>query len=107
MLFRSDVPVYLGDGELILEVVTLKIRYKIDDDVPNLYLMIGFGKVMNILSRKYGIKMRNIVLKYETNNITFESNCSTYDITPVVKCFRFCDKSWSRDYLLKRVLEKW
>lgn len=96
LLFKTNVNVLASDFEVI-DCVKINFRYKINKDGD--YKLVGNMRFMNILSQKFGVKLKNMYLCYETQihlNNKFE----------LVTGIRVKDPVWIRNYKLKQILNE-
>lgn len=94
LLFKTNINVLTSDFEII-DSTKINLRYKIDKE--GIYQMIGNMRFMNILSQKFGVKVKNMYLCYETQ---VHLDKSFRMITGI----RVKDTSWVRNYKLKQLL---
>src|SRR5574343_255475 len=95
-LLKTNVNVLSSNFE-VLYCVKIKYRYKINKDGE--YKLIGKMRLMNILSQKFGVKLENMYLCYETQihlNNKFE----------LITGIRIKDTTWVRNHKLKQILNE-
>lgn len=98
IMIKSEVPIYFGNTNTIIEIINIKIRYRREGDVY-LFCQKRGNNIINTLSRKYSIKMKNIDYIYSQN-----SSYENATIISNIEGFRFNDVSWYRDYQLKKLI---
>jgi hypothetical protein len=104
------VPIFATheDSVRVIDTINLKVRYKIDlderrhsNELPTYYLIPFKDRFMQILSQNWKIKKKFISLQRKgglhviDNHLIYGLYCG----------FIFDDKSWSRDYLINKILE--
>ena len=103
------IPIFIDkNAQTIIGTVKLKTKYRIDkderrhsDELPTYYLIPYKDIFMQILSQKWVIKRKNILL-YRKSEII---NIDGYQISGIYVGILFDDQSWIRDWKLKNVLE--
>jgi hypothetical protein len=104
------VPIFATheDSVRVIDTINVKVRYKIDinerrhsNELPTYYLIPFKDRFMQILSQNWKIKKKFISLQKKSglhvidNHLIYGLYCG----------FIFDDKSWSRDYLINKILE--
>jgi hypothetical protein len=104
------VPIFATheDSVRVIDTIKVKVRYKIDinerrhsNELPTYYLIPFKDRFMQILSQNWKIKKKFISLQKKSglhvidNHLIYGLYCG----------FIFDDKSWSRDYLINKILE--
>jgi hypothetical protein len=104
------VPIFATheDSVRVIDTINVKVRYKIDinerrhsNELPTYYLIPFKDRFMQILSQNWKIKKKFISLQRKDelhvidNHLIYGLYCG----------FIFDDKSWSRDYLINKILE--
>jgi len=104
------VPIFAAheDSVRVIDTIKVKVRYKIDinerrhsNELPTYYLIPFKDRFMQILSQNWKIKKKFISLQRKSglhvidNHLIYGLYCG----------FIFDDKSWSRDYLINKILE--
>jgi len=104
------VPIFATheDSVRVIDTIKVKVRYKIDinerrhsNELPTYYLIPFKDRFMQILSQNWKIKKKFISLQRKSglhvidNHLIYGLYCG----------FIFDDKSWTRDYLINKILE--
>jgi len=104
------VPIFAAhEGSIrIIDTLRIKVRYRIDPDerrhsneLPTYYLIPFKDRFLQILSQNWKIKKKFISLQRRGGLLTIDG----YLISGLYSGFIFDDKSWSRDYLISKILE--
>ena len=97
-----DIPVYIGDVKI--SSINLRIRYVEDFSNTNsacYFLAPNDASILKV-SQRFGIKMKRIIVKFKP--LDFKYKDKLYVIS-LIDRFILDDKKWSRDYLLKTLLD--
>ena len=111
LFFCYQVPVYLGENNDPCDYIKLKVRYFQDKgEDGNHFCMIWPGKFITFLSQKWKIKVRMIHTDEDFSrifklDIPFSEGINEIIINGFIVNFRIIDKSWIRDYNLKKIFE--
>lgn len=104
------VPIFAThvDSVRVIDTIDIKVRYKIDlderrhlNESPTYYLIPFKDRFLQTLSQNWKVKKKFISLQRKSgfhlidNHIIYGLYCG----------FIFTDKSWSRDYLINKILE--
>jgi hypothetical protein len=104
------VPIFATheDSVRVIDTINVKVRYKIDlderrhlNESPTYYLIPFKDRFIQNLSQNWKVKKKFISLQRKSgfhlidNHIIYGLYCG----------FIFTDKSWSRDYLINKILE--
>lgn len=103
------IPIFIDkNAQTIIGTVKLKTKYRIDKDerrhsgeLPTYYLIPYKDRFMQILSQKWGIKRKNILLYRKSEVI----NINGHQVSGIYVGIFFDDESWIRDWKLKNILE--
>ena len=104
------VPIFAthDDSVTVIDTIKVKVRYKINlddrrhsNELPTYYLIPFKDRFMQILSQNWKIKKKSIHLQRKSGLHIIDG----YQISGLYCGFIFDDKSWSRDYLLNKILE--
>lgn len=104
------VPIFCTheDSLRVIDTINLKVRYKIDPDerrhsneLPTYHLIPFKDRFLQILSQNWKIKKKFISLQRKSSLHTIDG----YLISGLHCGFIFDDKSWTRDYLINKILE--
>ena len=104
------VPIFgAHEGSIgVIDTIRVKVRYRIDKDerrhsneLPTYYLIPFKDRFMQILSQNWKIKKKFIHLQRKSGLHTVDG----YLISGLYCGFIFDDKSWTRDYLISKILE--
>lgn len=105
-----EIPIFSNqeDSVTFIDTIKIKVRYRIDPDerrhqneLPTYYLIPFKDRFLQILSQKWKIKKKFIHLKRNGGLHTIDG----YLISELYCGFIFDDKSWTRDYLISKILE--
>ena len=104
------VPIFAAheDSVRVIDTIRVKVRYGIDKDerrhsneLPTYYLIPFKDRFIQILSQSWKIKKKFIHLQRKSGLNTIDG----YLISGLYCGFIFDDKSWTRDYLISKILE--
>ena len=104
------VPIFAAheDSVRVIGTIRIKVRYRIDPDerrhsneLPTYYLIPFKDRFFQILSQSWKIKKKFIHLQWKSGLNTIDG----YLISGLYCGFIFDDKSWTRDYLISKILE--
>jgi hypothetical protein len=104
------VPIFATheDSVRVIDTINVKVRYKIDlderrhlNESPTYYLIPLKDRFIQILSQNWKIKKKFISLQRKSGLHTIDG----YLISGLYCGFIFNDKSWTRDYLINKILE--
>ena len=92
----------------VIDAIRVKVRYRIDPDerrnsneLPTYHLIPFKDRFLQILSQNWKIKKKFISLQRKSGLHTIDG----YLISGLYCGFIFNDKSWTRDYLINKILE--
>jgi hypothetical protein len=92
----------------VIDVIKVKVRYRIDPDerrhsneLPTYHLIPFKDRFLQILSQNWKIKKKFISLQRKSGLHTVDNHL----IYGLYGGLIFTDKSWSRDYLINKILE--
>jgi hypothetical protein len=110
IVLKYKIPILASNGEevRVIDIITVKIRYKMDlneirhsNELP-LYHLIPFkDRFLQILSQNWKIKKKYIHLQKNMKTQIIEGHM----INGLYTGFIFDDKSWTRDYMINKILE--
>jgi hypothetical protein len=110
IVLKYKIPILASNGEevRVIDIITVKIRYKMDlneirhsNELP-LYHLIPFkDRFLQILSQNWKIKKKFIHLQRNMKTQIIEGHM----INGLYTGFIFDDKSWTRDYMINKILE--
>jgi hypothetical protein len=110
IVLKYKIPILASNGEevRVIDIITVKIRYKMDlneirhsNELP-LYHLIPFkDRFLQILSQNWKIKKKFIHLQKNMKTQIIEGHM----INGLYTGFIFDDKSWTRDYMINKILE--
>jgi hypothetical protein len=96
------------DSIRVIDTIRIKVRYRIDPDerrhsneLPTYHLIPFKDRFLQILSQNWKIKKKFIFLQRKSGLHTIDG----YLISGLYCGFIFNDKSWTRDYLINKILE--
>ena len=104
------IPIFatFDDSVRLIDTIKIKVRYKINlddrrhsNELPTYYLIPFKDRFMQILSQNWKIKKKSIILQKKSGLHIIDG----YQISVLYCGFIFDDKSWSRNYLLNKILE--
>ncbi len=104
------VPIFAtnDDSVTVIDTIKIKVRYKINlddrrhsNELPTYHLIPFKDRFMQILSQNWKIKKKFIHLQRKSGLHIIDG----YQISGLYCGFIFDDKSWSRNYLLNKILE--
>jgi hypothetical protein len=104
------VPIFAAheDSVRVIDTIRVKVRYRIDPDerrhsneLPTYHLIPFKDRFIQILSQSWKIKKKFIHLQRYSGLNTIDG----YLISGLYSGFIFDDKSWTRDYLISKILE--
>ena len=104
------VPIFAAheDSVRVISTIRIKVRYRIDPDerrhsneLPTYYLIPFKDRFLQILSQNWKIKKKFIHLQRNGGLHPIDG----YLISGLYSGFIFDDKSWTRDYLISKILE--
>jgi hypothetical protein len=105
-----EIPIFSNqeDSVTFIDTIKIKVRYRIDPDerrhqneLPTYYLIPFKDRFLQILSQKWKIKKKFISLQRKSGLHTVDNHL----IYGLYGGLIFTDKSWSRDYLINKILE--
>jgi hypothetical protein len=108
---ECKIPIFCSDGNSlkVIDTFKLKMRYRIDknerrssNEMPVYYLIPIKDRFLQILSQKWKIKKKNILLQKNFGLKPIDG----YLVSGIYSGIIFEDKSWYRDYTLKSILNE-
>lgn len=109
LMLIYDVPIFLENGDFICNI-KLKYKYKNIFKLSNDYNRCGGtdGNI-NMLSQKFKVKMSNIKQISDVNEYDgrykVRINDTNLSFDYVIKCYIICDKIFTRDFLIKKIID--
>ena len=104
------VPIFAAheDSVRVIDTIRVKVRYRIDPDerrhsneLPTYHLIPFKDRFIQILSQNWKIKKKFIHLQKNMKTQIIEGHM----INGLYTGFIFDDKSWTRDYMINKILE--
>ena len=111
IFIEYKIPIFCSDSETVKVIDTLKIkmRYRIDknerrssNELPVYYLIPIKDRFLQILSQKWAVKKKNILLQRSSGL----KSIGGYLVSGIYSGIIFEDKSWYRDYTIKQILNE-